>query len=434
MNMKRKIIGFAAIPVCLLLTFCFSSCAKAEATPKEAGLLSPALNIICEENSMALCARKGEKICFSPEDFARGMNMEDVESITLTELPPVTDGQLRVGSLVLNGGQKISAGSISLMTYSANSDIQSSEFRFRVNDSPYEMTCKLYLLSSDNYSPTLSAAPKTALEVSTYQDVTYFGTLSFYDPDGDVTRAEIVSYPEKGILVLDDAESGAYRYMPYANASGKDEFTYVARDIYGNYSACANVSVEIKRCENPVKFVDLDETPWHNAAITMSQKNVMSGTQVGSFTYFYPDREVSRGEFTVMAMNAAGITDLNSVSKTVFADDADIPENMKSYIAAAYDMGYVKGVMKNGKLCFDSQRSITRAEAAVMLAAMTETSVTTFKPVFKDSADIPVWAQASVNSMAALGVLVPTDEGIEPLSPLTRGDAAVILSNFMQVK
>ncbi len=428
--MKKKTLGILILTL-LLCIGCFASCSQ---KVDEQKLLSPALGCIAEESSMAKSALTGQSITFSADDFARAVNVSKIEKLTITSLPPVTDGELRVGSTVLSSPQTLSAASVALMTYHPASSVTSSEFRFRVDDSQYEMCCKLYMLDKQNYAPTLSTAPKTALEVSTHQNVTLFGTLPCYDPDGDETYIEIVSYPEKGVLILEDRATGAYRYLPYEGKTGKDSFCYVARDKYGNYSAGAEVSLSINKKETSVSYVDLAESPYHNAALTMTKEGIMSGTQVGSSTYFYPDKTVSRAEFTVMAMNAAGISEVLPSSQTVFADDSDISSDMKKYIATAYELGYINGAQKDGKLYFEPNREITRAEAAVMLANILDAAAPTVTPVFSDSDSIPSWAQASVYSLSSLGVLESSGGSISASAVVTRGDAAEILSNFMAVK
>lgn len=429
--MKKKILATLALTLLLCVGCCLSSCSQSIKSQK---LISPALDCLAEQNSMAKSALRGQSIVFSTDDFARAVNVEKVEKITITSLPPVTDGELRVGSTVLSSPQTLSSASVSLMTYHPASNVTSSEFRLRVNDSPYELCCKLYVLDEQNYAPTLSSAPKTALEVSTHQNVTLFGTLPCYDPDGDETYVEIISYPKKGVLILEDRTVGSYRYVPYENKSGKDSFCYVARDKYGNYSASAEVSLSINKKETSVSYVDLAESPYHNAALTMTERGIMSGTQVGSSTYFYPDKAVSRAEFTVMAMNAAGITEVLPTNSTVFADDSEISLDMKKYIATAYELGYINGAEKDGKLYFEPNREITRAEAAVILANILDAPAPTITPVFSDSADIPVWAHASVYSLSYMGILEGSGGSISATSTVSRGDAAEILSNFIEVK
>lgn len=431
--MKRKKHGMLrSLAVLVLLSILLlPSCAAADGSNSP---VSVAIGAICYENTMAKSALKGEDIKFSADDFARALNIDTVEQIHVISVPPSTDGTLRVGSTVLTGKQSLSAASVALMTFCASGAVASSEFKFTVNDLPYEMTCKLYFLDSPNYAPTLSAVPKTASSVCVYENVTYFGTIPCYDADGDETFIEIVSYPEKGVLILDDRASGAYRYLPDEDETGRDSFVCVARDIYGNYSPSMTVSLEIKRTDSSARFVDLLESPYHNAALCMSEEGIMSGTRVGSLLYFYPDREITRAEFTMMAMNAMGITEVNPTEKSVFADDEDIPEDMKSFVCAAYDLGYIKGTVIDEKLCFLPQKAITRAEAAVMLANMLEVATPTYKPVFEDAEEVPAWAQSSLSGLCAMGVMSQNDGRIEPLSALTRGDAALILANFIEVK
>ena len=54
-------------------------------------------------------------------------------------------------------------------------------------------------------------------------------------------------------------------------------------------------------------------------------------------------------------------------------------------------------------------------------------------PVFADSSDIPAWAQASVYSLNALGVMPASAGKISPNEIITRGDAAQMLTALMQL-
>ena len=433
LKIKRSLKRFAFL-ICafILVTSCLYSCGDAKSTNSS---LSSALDIIAKDNAMAKATLKGGTISFEANDFARATNLSKIDSITVTKLPPVSDGELRVGSSVLTSSQTLSASSIKLLSYEPKGNIATSEFYFTVNDSSTELCCKLYVLDEKNYAPTLSNVSKNALEVSTFENVSFYGTLPCYDPDGDKTYVEIVSYPKKGQLILDSRETGAYRFIPNEDFKGKDSFVYVARDIYGNYSPSATVSLSVKESAVSTSYIDLVDSRYHNAAIAMTEKGIMSGTQIGSSTYFYPAREMSRAEFTAMAMQAAGITKLNgSGAKTVFADDDKIESNFKPYIAAAYELGYIKGIEKDGKLCFEPERAMTRAEAACLLSNMLDAAAPTVAPSFSDSSDVPAWAQASVNAMSYMGVMNGVENKISPLACVTRGDAAEILWNFMRVK
>ena len=432
-SIKRKTLLFSLCFVCLfwIATPVVSLTVKAKADSLP---VSPALYVLAEENSMAMAGLKGSSISFEHDDFARAMNLSEIDSVTITQVPPVTDGELRVGQTVVNSGQTISAANLSLLQYTASgADIATSSFRFSVEDSPVEITCHLYLLDRANHRPTLSMVPKASLNVSTHRNITLYGTLPCYDPDGDETQIEIVSYPESGILILTDRKTGDYTFTPGENYSGKDSFTYVARDQYGNYSASATVSLTVTKPSTSVVYADMVNSRSYNAALTMTENGIMSGTQVGADTYFYPSRTVSRGEFVVMAMNAMGITKVTDVDRTVFADDGDIPDSMKDYVATAYELGYIQGeIRSDGQRCFYPNREITRAEAAVILGNMIGAATPTVTPTFSDSSEIPAWAAPSIYSLSSMGIMTSNGGTVSPLSAVTRGDAAELLCALMK--
>ena len=434
LNKAKPLLLTASLMIVIVLLIAVAALTRDPVAQTDA--VSPALNVLAQRNSMAMAGLKGSAIEFASEDFARAMNLSHVSEVTITSVPPTTDGTLRLGSTVVHRGQTVSASKLSLLTYEASSaEIATSSFQFRVNGSPVDVTCHLYLLERVNSAPTLDMVPKTSLNVSTHRNVTLYGTLPCHDPDGDATLIEIVSYPKTGLLVLTDPLTGTYTYTPGENLSGKESFTYVARDTYGNYSAAATVSLSVVKPSTSVVYADLGEHPCHHAALTMTEAGIMSGTQVGSSVYFYPEKTVTRGEFLVWAMNAMGMTEVTPSEATVFADDSDIPGTMKGYVTAAYELNYIKGEpAENGTLCFYPNRAITRAEAAVILGSMLNAATPTVTPMFSDSSEIPAFAVSSVYSMNAMGILSANGGSISPRSAVTRGEAAQMLTALMTVK
>ena len=411
-----------------------SSSLYVSAAPADNALLSPALSVIAEDSSMAMAGLVGSSIEFDKNDFLRALNLSDIDAIVITQAPPSTEGELRVGNTVISKGQTVSASSLSLLSFvpSTSSAAAQSSFRFRADNSGYDIACELYMLSSVNSCPTLSYASAVSLNVSTHRNVSLYGNLSCYDPDADEVFVEIVRYPSSGVLQLTDKYSGDYIYTPNANFSGKDSFCYVARDKYGNYSASAEVTLEVSKLKTTVEFDDMKSSPYYNAALTMVEEGIMSGTQVGADTYFYPEREVTRGEFVVMLMHALGIEDVSSSASTPFVDNDEIPVQMRGFVAAAYSLGYVNGSITENGLCFEANKNISRAEAAVILGNVLDVATPTVLPTFSDSADIPAWAAPSLYSLNAIGVMNRVDGGISPMNAVTRADAAQILSNLMR--
>ncbi len=431
-NMKKTAFAFYSVLLSAAMLVCPAWRLQASAKEKALTPVSPALSVIAEQNGMAMAGLIGNDIKFEGQDFARALNVSSVDSITVTRAPAVSEGELRVGGTVVTSGQTLSAASLSRMTYTASSNASTrASFYFTADNGGYEIPCELYLLDKVNHAPTLADVPDNYLDVSTHRGITLYGTLPCFDSDGDETIIEIVSYPREGLLHLTNRSSGEYTYTPSAGYSGKDSFIYVARDKYGNYSASRTVTLNVEKPKVSVVYDDMKDSPYYNAALCMAEAGIMGGTQVGSDFYFFPENTVSRGEFVVMVLRAIGLDKVTEVSSTTFADDAEIPDYMKDYIATACSLGYIKGVETERGMCFEANRSITRAEAAVMLGNILDLSTPTVLPTFKDSADIPAWAAPSIYSLSSVGVMNTTAGNISPMSALTRADAADILTNLM---
>lgn len=430
--MKKRIF-FSFCFMFILLSISLSSMAASAAS--EEVIVSHGILVLADDSAMAMAGIRGDAIRFEPDDFARSMNLSSVSSITVTEIPPITDGELTVGATVITAPQTISAENISLMSYTAKSaGGETSYFRFRVDGAPYDVKCDLYMLDKANSAPVLDNVSPLSLNVSTYKNVTLYGTLGCYDPDADSTFIEIVSYPARGSLMLSDKYAGSYTYVPYEEYTGKDSFCYVARDKYGNYSASKTVTLTVKMPSTSVVYADMTDSPMYNYAIGATEAGFMGGTKIGGKTYFFPTQTVTRAEFTVMAMNCLGISEVTDTEKTVFADDAEIDSSMKGYIASAYKLGYIKGSYEDSKQVFRPNDPITRAEAAVIICNMIDTSAPTSTPFFEDSKDIPAFALSAVNSLSYMGVITPIDGYISANSAISRAETAQLLCAVMSQK
>ena len=413
----------AALPL-----FSISACAARETPP-----VSPGLHVIAEQNPMAKATLRTNTLKIYRDDFARAMNLSKINTVTITRVPPAADGELRMGNTVLTGGETIKAGDTAMLTFiSERNTTGVSSFEFRVNDSPVDVTCELHILDRMNECPTLGSSDHDYLNASTHENIALYGRLPCFDPDGDDTVIEIVSYPQSGLLILNDRQTGDYTYIPADGYTGKDEFKYVARDIYGNYSAAKTVTLTVDKPRSALVFADMKDSPSHSAAISVTEAGIMQSTQVGDEIFFCPEEKVTREEFLVMTMRALGMKEVADADKTVFYDDAQISDEAKGFIAAAYQLNYIKGEKdKNGNLCFAPKRVITRAEAACMLTNMIDAVTPTMGMSFADSEDVPTWAEASLYSLSYMGI-IPSDGGnIAALDSVTRADAARILSALM---
>ncbi len=426
------IVKKRVLPVLLSFMILCGICLPVAAEQGELPVVSYGLSVLSARTDVAFSAMVGNDITFSADGFARGLNLSAVRYITVMSVPSVTDGELLMGSSKIVAGQTVTAEQFLNMTFHpATEDVMRTGFTFTANGSATPMFCNLYLLDEVNYTPTVSMASGLDLEVQTYKGVAAYGTLSAYDPDGDDLIFEIVSYPQNGTLELTDAGRGAYVYRPNSNYIGPDSFTYVARDQYGNYSTSATISLTVDCSGTSVTYVDMKDSEAYGAALKVTEEGIMSGVQVGNQYYFYPEQTVSRVEFLVMAMNAAGIREVPECTATAFADDADIPDAMKGYVAVAHSLGIISGSEENGELKFLPNESLTRAQAAVMLDALIEPSESHTLSVFADHSEIPVWAADAMYSLNAAGIMTSTNGYIAPDTAVNRAQTAQMLKAVM---
>ena len=426
-SVKRRVLS-----VMLTLVILCGAVLPVAADAGEVVEVSPGLSVLSAKTDVSFSAMVGNDVVFSADGFARGLNLSTVRYITVMSVPSVTEGELLLGSSKVVAGQTLTADQLLNMTFHPCAEERMrASFTFTANGGATAMICSLYLLDEVNYTPTVSMASSLALEVQTYKGVAAYGTLSAYDPDGDDLIFEIVSYPQNGTLILTDTGRGAYVYKPFSSYVGPDSFTYVARDRYGNYSASATVSLTVDYSGTSITYADMKDSDAYGAALMVTEKGIMSGTQVGNQYYFYPDREVSRVEFLVMVMNAAGIKDVPTCTATSFSDDAEIPETMKGYVAMAYSLGIINGQEKDGVLCFAPNDPLTRAEAAVMLENLLEPDQVPALSVFADHSMIPVWAADAMYSLNAVGIMTSANGYIAPDASVTRAEAAQMLKAVM---
>lgn len=419
---------FTAVFLCGVICLSMITVGCSAQTVRSTATVSYGLNVLSSATDMAVSGFCGNEIVFSEDLFARNLNLSHVDSVTVRSLPADTEGELLLGSTRVAVGQTVSSGNLSQMVFSAaTEEIRHASFTFTANGGATPILCNIYLLSEKNHAPTLSMVPELSLNVFTYKDLDAYGTLSAYDPDGDDMIFEIVSYPQNGSVNLTDPKEGIYVYTPQSGYLGTDSFSYVARDLYGNYSACAKVNLRVNTVGTSVVYADLADSQAYNAALALTESGIMSGSQVGNRFYFYPDQTVTRAEFLVMAMHAAGITDVPDSATTAFYDDASIPTSMKGYVAAAYSLGYISGTNVMGNLCFLPNEEITRAQAAVIVGNIIGTTDVAVIPTFSDHGDIPVWASDAIYSLYSVGILTASDGRISATAKLTREQAAMML-------
>lgn len=188
----------------------------------------------------------GEDVIFDPDDFSRALNLSSLPSITVSALPPATDGELRIGSARVREGQSIPRGDLDRLAFVPSGDqIRRTDFAFRVGESGYEIRCEIHLLTALNAAPAI-APPDPIGGICEHMRLR--GQLTVTDPEGDGVRCLLVTPPAHGSLLWLDAEQGIYLYQAAVGFAGEDHFDVVAVDAWGNTSAQSRVTVRVGVC------------------------------------------------------------------------------------------------------------------------------------------------------------------------------------------
>ena len=385
----------------------------------------------CLASSAELCKSglRGQNIVFSEADFRQALGLSRIDNVTILSLPDAACGILKRGDTAVVVGQVLGREEIPSLTFCPASDtVDGASFTFCANSAAgtTAVRCTLKILDKINEGPAVAESGGAALSVSTRADVSVYGQLTATDPEGDALRYLMVSYPEKGYLHLSES-SGLFRYTPMAGATGTDRFSYVVRDAYGNYSGIATVQIAVEARSGQGVFADMADSPAHNAALTLAEKNVMIGEIAGDGLYFRPAGTLTRADFLVMAMKCAGVRPADGATRTWFDDDDKIAAPVRPYVATAQLYGYVTGDFDGNGLYFSPDKTVTRAEAAVILNRLLGLSAPAVLPAVKQASAIPVWARPAVYALRAAGILGDGVNGATATGALTREEAAAAL-------
>ena len=391
-----------------------------------AAVVSPALNVLAKQHAMIKSGLMYSDIYFSEQDFMKCLGLPSVSSVTVSSLPQAVDGTLKLGTLNITEGQTIKSEYLSLLRFVPTSDqVEYTSFNFEYNGT--EIPCTLKLLDSINYAPAFAENEE---RISTYRNVSYFGTLGAVDPEGDPLDFQVISYPEKGTLTITDSARGSFKYTPTSGFVGDDKFIVVVRDAYGNYSSTQTVSVNVDKTS--VSFTDTKGHWCENAALSLYEAGVVDAMRYQNGLVFCPDDSMSREEFITMVMKTLDIQTLTDTD-TSFADNYKINIEYRPYVATAQRMGYVNGSEQDGLICFNPQDSITKAEAAVVINNILGLEEGSAVSVFADDSAIPVWARSAIYALTGAGVFNGDGAGvIAPSAILSRAQTVQMLYNLTE--
>lgn len=256
-------------------------------------------------------------------------------------------------------------------------------------------------------------------EIRVFRDIPYTGTLYAVDREGGGVSFAITAQPKRGTLEL---EGDTFYYV--ADRLGTDSFSFTAEDAEGNISKPAQVKITIVRSRSGVAYSDMAEDAAYTAAVDLADRGVIIGTQVGKYRFFEPQRSVSRGEFTAMALSAVHLAP-DDITLTGFCDDESIPSWAKGYAVSALRSGAIRGVGTEDGIAFCADDAITMNEAAAVLDRLLDITDVTFA----EEETAAAWSAQAVADLRSVGIIPSGSFSQEEMSrPLTRSEAAELLS------
>jgi len=424
---KRKIISIIAVLTMMLLLCVHSGAQNAYMIGSD--ILSPGLLSLAQNCTMVKGGLINTQVGFSDTDFSDALGYTP-SSITITSLPTADEGVLYFGSLPASLNLQVSSRNLSLLRFVPKLGCTDASFRFR-GDSVYSHACSIRFTEKVNLAPVSHTTD--AITVWTQQDIMTCGILPGYDPEGDPVQFEIISYPLKGLLEVNNPANGTYQYTPYDGATGTDVFSYRIQDYYGNYSSVRTMEVTVDKAACDIVFADMTNHWAHNAAVVMVADDAMEVFAEGGTIYFRPEQLMTREDFLVTVMQALGAGEV-APCNTVFKDEEKIKPENTGYIARAYSLGIIQGSAEQDGLYFKPTDTITRAEAAVILCTILGAETPEIIPTFADNSAIPTWAKPSLYALHGLGILQGNGDGyISPDSTINRAQTAQMLLSIKKL-
>ncbi len=204
-------------------------------------------------------------------------------------------------------------------------------------------------------------------------------------------------------------------------------------EIYAKNSYVSVCSVKSGEYFTDNIFADTNKHWAKDIVSYMNAMGIVNGSTEGGKLLFRPDGKVTRAEFAIMAANFMNYdTDAyKDVSLDAFADASDIPSWASAQIKAVYKNGLINGKDNNGKVYFEPDSQITRAEAITILSRILPENMGGDKLQYEDLNNIPSWAADAFKKLNTAGLISGYDDNtIKPQNSVTRAEAVTMFYNI----
>ena len=226
------------------------------------------------------------------------------------------------------------------------------------------------------------------------------GTLTYTLPtsDGKLHRLTVTAVDQSG-----NVGRGSYNILPTTNEDGSTT------------------------SQSP--FVDMT-AHWADLYTTyLYDMGVVQGVESSAGLLFQPDKNITRGEFSLMVARWLGL-DLTAYSDVTlpFADLDTTPSWCVDAMKAMYAEGIIKGSLDNGVLMGRATASISRAEAMTILGRIQGKGyVSQALTDFTDASSVPAWSLSYVESLVGQGIISGYNGLLRPNDSVTRAEVCKML-------
>ncbi len=300
-----------------------------------------------------------------------------------------------------------------------------------------ETTSALYLdqiVVSADHAVTNTDAPavrlnSTSLTVSAGASASITGTATMEGGEYPARAANIaVKVDGKAVSGAVSMSGQNLTVSTGALAAGTHTVTVDVSDDAGNRTrVCATVTAG--NAESA--FADTANHWSGGYASQLYARGVMQGAAgTDGKTYFNPNRNLTRQEFATTIARLLGL-DTAGTGATSFADDGSIASWARGAVRAVSAAGIMQGSSSGGKLYFNPNAEMTRAEVMTVIGRCLPRGYAAAQLDYRDAASIPSWAVDQVRVCVSAGVIGGyTDGTLRPLGNITRGEIAKVLALF----
>lgn len=354
----------------------------------------------------------------------------------------------KVTSLAFNPGEKITLTADAFGGY--NKLIETDDSFTWEADPEIGTFNKNTFTASNNYGTKgnirVSAGKKTVSIPVTIASInnTYYDAYPIIDmkfENGILTGKITCKYPIdtylSGLTLLADGIEREFVFDPDTNkftAELKDDvhkITVHAKNRYG-YTTVKSITVDSNLSKPP--FVDTKNHWAEDILGYMYSQAIINGDPTDGTLKFYPQKQMTRSEFAVMMVNYLGVDPEEYADiKLPYTDLKEIPIWALNSFKALYALDILKGrYVTDTESCADPMTSISRAEAATIVARTLPAGIYKAKINATDKDDVASWATDGFAVLIQIGAMKGYEDGsLKPKAPLTKAEAAKILYSAM---